>query len=919
MNLNLKRQISLIITAYLSVLFLAVFGATPLTVQAAGVVTTCTEAELISKLAGGGTVTFDCGANPVTIPLNSRLIINANTTLDGGNKITLDGQNKTGIIKVKFQKSLTLKNITLQNAFTSEAGAALQANESQSPLVIDNVKFLNNVSTTLQETYAGGIFTIGPTITVTNSYFENNRGGNGGAIKTITSNVTVENSTFISNSANGGYGGGAISNDATLGGLSFTVKNSTFKGNSSCDEGGAIGNTHLQNKPGTSLLENVTFIGNNVNCKTGINDGKGGAFYHLYSSLNMTNVIFSGNTSLSQGGGAWLLEAPGTYEKVLFSGNFTNVMGGGLWISGAGKNFSLSNTTFANNRAYSLNGTTKWGFGGGAAIGEGTYSLNNLTIANNTVGWQGGGIWFTGNAANTTLRNSLIANNLADNGGNNWNVKNQCNETATNGGNNLQFPTDNPLCTGGITVADPKLADLADNGGFSNTLALLDGSPAINTGNNATCAFTDQRGANRPVGTNCDIGAFEYGAVVSTPSKKGYFFQVSPFRLYDSRNENKLLKAGEERFIQVTGKNGIPVDATAVLANLGVTSAVAGGNLRSYPADVNDPGTASVNWYNGGARTVSNFAIVSLDKTGGFKVKADGNQTHIIVDVAGYISPNSNGGGAFKPVSGASRLYDSRPIGTNNPEPPLGAGTGKLLNGQVREMQVTGNLGIPAGAKAVIVNLTASQTQNGGFFSLFPSGGTAPTVASLNWNDWTQANTNIPRDVSNFAVVPLSVQGKMSITAGGNAPSAGAQVIVDVIGFIDGDANPTEGFFYPLSKPERLYDSRNAQPNYPGSNVKGVLPPLNSRSIKGRNLLNIPADAKSVVVRITTVDAAGGGFLALYPGPLNPGNSNANTNAANQQIGNLAITALNGDNFVVFNGSKANNIGFVLDIVGYIK
>ena len=70
-------------------------------------------------------------------------------------------------------------------------------------------------------------------------------------------------------------------------------------------------------------------------------------------------------------------------------------------------------------------------------------------------------------------------------------------------------------------MANPLLAPLADNGGPTQTLALMLGSPAIDTGSNLICADVpvnnlDQRGFVRPVDGNgnpdetCDIGAFEY-------------------------------------------------------------------------------------------------------------------------------------------------------------------------------------------------------------------------------------------------------------------------------------------------------------------------------------------------------------------------------------------------------------------------
>jgi hypothetical protein len=64
---------------------------------------------------------------------------------------------------------------------------------------------------------------------------------------------------------------------------------------------------------------------------------------------------------------------------------------------------------------------------------------------------------------------------------------------------------------------DPLLAALADNGGSTQTHALLLGSPALNAGNpletgsgGFACAASDQRGVARPQGSACDMGAFEF-------------------------------------------------------------------------------------------------------------------------------------------------------------------------------------------------------------------------------------------------------------------------------------------------------------------------------------------------------------------------------------------------------------------------
>jgi hypothetical protein len=79
-------------------------------------------------------------------------------------------------------------------------------------------------------------------------------------------------------------------------------------------------------------------------------------------------------------------------------------------------------------------------------------------------------------------------------------------------GANLEYPA--TTCGGATVQADPPALAPANNGGPTLTSALLPSSPAINAGDDAGCPGTDQRGAHRPVGAHCDIGAFEFGGQV---------------------------------------------------------------------------------------------------------------------------------------------------------------------------------------------------------------------------------------------------------------------------------------------------------------------------------------------------------------------------------------------------------------------
>ncbi len=79
------------------------------------------------------------------------------------------------------------------------------------------------------------------------------------------------------------------------------------------------------------------------------------------------------------------------------------------------------------------------------------------------------------------------------------------------------------------------------------------------------------------------------------------------------------------------------------------------------------------------------------------------------------------------------------------------AGAPPLTNGTTRTFVVQNKCGVPVGAKAVSVNLSAVSPQGAGYLTMFPSGITRPVVASLTYNAGEPA-------ISNGAIVPLADQ-----------------------------------------------------------------------------------------------------------------------------------------------------------------
>jgi predicted outer membrane repeat protein len=187
-----------------------------------------------------------------------------------------------------------------------------------------------------------------------------------------------------------------------------------------------------------------------------------------------------------------------TVNNSTFSGNSAGNKGGGIHNNGIWNYGSatviVGNSTFSGNSA---------GNKGGGIHTNGLYSavaLSNSTFSANRASDEGGSIY--NDLSTVTLKNAIIANGLA--GGN------CAGSTVTDGGGNLSYP--DTTCPG--VNADPVLGPLQDNGGPTWTMALGEGSAAIDAADDAICAAPpvnnlDQRGVIRPQGLHCDIGAVE--------------------------------------------------------------------------------------------------------------------------------------------------------------------------------------------------------------------------------------------------------------------------------------------------------------------------------------------------------------------------------------------------------------------------
>ncbi|MBE7474464.1 MAG: DUF11 domain-containing protein [Anaerolineales bacterium] len=506
------------ILSLLGLLF-SVFLVIPQKAYAGGIVTNCDDdTDLHAKLVGGGEVTFDCGPTPVTInltltdTLRTHINITQTTTISGGGLITLQGDGSNRIFLVDGS-TLVIDGLTIRNGWAVDSSSPISSTTNAG----GGLQIINN-----------------SVVTITASTLTNNRAGNvGGAVNVENSLLTVQDSTLFDNQADFGS---AIYILNSFGRAS--IINSAIISNTATDKGGGIRTWESELTITDSTLANnraiVTGSSNNPNPGSGAAlaiygsavtisastvisnqaDFLGGAIYADSSDLTIQNSSLSDNQA-NFGGAIYNSKDFGfggtaTIVNSALINNTANGGDGGA-IRIVDSQFTIANSTLSNNQAIGSEGSG----GEGGAIGivpflsSNSILVTNTTIYSNFASIQGGGIQADSGYGSGSIKNSIVANNVAASAAN-------CGgDTITSAGNNIDSGTScNFSSSGDLSITDPLLGTLANNGGATLTHALLAGSPGINAADNAACAAdpinnVDQRGVLRPQGAFCDIGAVE--------------------------------------------------------------------------------------------------------------------------------------------------------------------------------------------------------------------------------------------------------------------------------------------------------------------------------------------------------------------------------------------------------------------------
>jgi hypothetical protein len=380
-----------------------------------------------------------------------------------------------------------------------------------------------------------------------------------------------------------------------------------------------------------------------------------------------------------------------------------------------------------------------------------------------------------------------------------------------------------------------------------------------------------------------------------TPSEAAgnLFTGVTPKRILDSRSGSQVgpfgtpWGPGVTRQVTVAGgTTTVPADAVAVTLNVTATQTNAQSFLSVWPKGEDRPTVSSLNWAPGW--TVPNAVTVKVGDDRQVNIYNNLGTVNVVVDVVGYYAEGEGAG--FTSVE-PERILDSRPASQvgpyNTPWAPM----------TTRDVTVTGVGGVPADAEAVVLNVTATQTNAVSFLSIWPEGDTQPTVSSLNWDPgWT---------IPNAVTVKVGTGGVINIY--NNLGTA--NVLVDVVGYFQSGT----GFpFHPLS-PERILDSRQA------TQVGPYATPWTAGLTRNLTVTGgtVPAEADAILMNSTiTLPSNAVSFLSIWPsGEPRPTVSSLNWDPG-WTIAN-AVTAKVGTGGAVSFYNNLGSVHVISDLAGW--
>ena len=490
------------------------------------------------------------GADTVSLPANGQFVLTdvhnaqfgptglpviTSAVIIAGNGATIQRSSVSGtpdfrILAIDDSGRLTLRNVIIKNGSINYYSGAAILNKNSLTMEASQIS-----DSTLRDggygaavfAESGSVTTISGSLIADNANWSQYSDGGGLALAGV---ATISGTTITRNSAQ--YSGGVI----VLGSGEATITDSVVSYNDSTADYGGVGGGITVG--GRATIVNTTVQGNVA--RGGMDYGGFGGGIAVGGTATISGSTIAGNSATSGGeyGPGAPFDGPG--------------LGGGVFVSSSGVAF-ITNTTISGNDANR----------GGGVLNSGEVTIVNSTVTGNTgrrdtdtyngyVDTQpgrGGGLYSGYPACGlTTLRNTIIAGNTAADGGPEAMIVPQadCTPTVNRDSFNVFGHSGNAGLVGftkGATDVVPSaglaaiLGPLANNGGPTQTHALVANSPALDLAPNASCAAApvsgvDQRGAPRnangkggATASECDAGSYELqpggGAFLVSPTGSG--------------------------------------------------------------------------------------------------------------------------------------------------------------------------------------------------------------------------------------------------------------------------------------------------------------------------------------------------------------------------------------------------------------
>ena len=271
--------------------------------------------------------------------------------------------------------------------------------------------------------------------------------------------------------------------------------------------------------------------------------------------------------------------------------------------------------------------------------------------------------------------------------------------------------------------------------------------------------------ANGDMSFNLDVQGY-----FTTSGDGAGFTPINPVRMVSTSTgvgiAQQKVAPNSTQDLQIAGGSEVPLEATAIYANVKVSGASANGSLRLGEGGASSSGPASLNY---AADVYSDSGMtIKLAPNGKIRLTNLSTVTSIDfhIDVQGYFvdGPQFDGGG-FTPLSGL-RIYGTQDTA--------------FASGEVRTLTVSGLGGLPAAgqASAAVLTVAATDFSASGAIKVWSADATEPGTTSLTFN----TNSHVTLGLSSTSIVRLPANGAVKVK---NTSAASVRAYLSAQGWFD--------------------------------------------------------------------------------------------------------------------------------------